>query len=689
LKYNFLKTSAAVAFSRDFDFFDDKFWDNVCCNYGTLAWFAKQTGMRGLLIDIEDYTKSAIWRYRASCGHSYAEAWDIARTRGRQFMMAMAKEYPDIHIFTFFWFDLAMGYADGSPDTYKRIATSSNGLLVAFANGMYDVMPPKAKIIDGFESYSYRSTGYNSLNEIRGLRTTRFKRFIAPENQRKFREQTSLAIATYIAQYIGRSTKFKEEMRKNNMNRLEFFRRNTALAADYSDEYIWLYNETRTWYPCTYPHFWMRKALKHFPGVPGPLVGMAIPGIEEALDYIRNPYIYAKTALKNGNISKNLIKNPDFENETKGDIPRAPDCHIPENISPWSTWQNKHSKGIFSLAKTEGINGSKALKITSVLGGCAIQSVKIKPYGVYIVRACVKSTANATASLCVRWQKPDGSWNNNLLGNGASFTEDIGNGWKRATVLIRFIPENCNYLVVLLCADTTGKKTDIILFDDVEVFELFSQTAQVAPHLKNAMKKWESERTLNSAAEAVEKNAKKSKVKDGNLITKGSFNYKSRPVKYDSINNNSILFEIGPGKWRKKETTKIYRIIAKGIGFTDDSAAIIRDGDGCITFPVYKIREGEKYTVKAKCKNFGKGTPSLSVYWSTRGLKGPFNYAKGTPKFFFTKPATDGWLSAEGTITVPQGVDYFTVLASASRQGNSDELRFDDIEAYKIKTKQD
>ena len=70
-----------------------------------------------------------------------------------------------------------------------------------------------------------------------------------------------------------------------------------------------------------------------------------------------------------------------------------------------------------------------------------------------------------------------------------SFSEDLGKGWKRATLVIRNVPENARYLSVMLNS-YAGGPDDSVLFDDVEAFSMFEKDPSAALHLKDAMEKW-------------------------------------------------------------------------------------------------------------------------------------------------------------------------------------------------------
>ena len=493
LKYNFLNTSAS-SFTGEFDLFDDEFWDAVCEKFAIFAWVAKQGGCTGIRFDLEDYGNQQVWRYRPSCGHSWAEAWDKARQRGRQWMTAVTKEYPDITVFCFFWLDLMMGYADGLPDLYGRLESCGTGLLVAFINGIYDVLPPNAKIVDGMEAHGYGAYELSSYNRMRAFREQRFPQLLSPENRIKFRRQGSFACATFMDAYLVGKGKFQDYRKEKKMTALELFRRNFTWAVQYSDEFVWTWSESRKWFPGRFPHAWQEKSLSKYPQLPGPYMGMAMPGVEDAISYARDPWNYALQRLKKTEGLKNLLKNPDFESTAAAKAvlsPAAGSVMIPK-LPCWETWQHKKSKGSFSLAEGKGIVGN-ALLIKNVSHGCAHQTVKIDPNSAYIVRASAKVFNQCGASLSVQWRNAQGKWCDHAMNVAASFTEDLGNGWKRATLVIRNVPENARYLSVMLNS-YAGGPDDSVLFDNVEVFAMFEKEPAAAPHLKDAMEKWTASR---------------------------------------------------------------------------------------------------------------------------------------------------------------------------------------------------
>ena len=88
------------------DWFDDAGWRNLVEHWRIAAWLARQGGLKGILFDPEPYTEPfAQFSYRAQPQrdqHTFAEYQAKARQRGREVMRAIAREYPNITLFTYF-----------------------------------------------------------------------------------------------------------------------------------------------------------------------------------------------------------------------------------------------------------------------------------------------------------------------------------------------------------------------------------------------------------------------------------------------------------------------------------------------------------------------------------------------------------------------------------------------------------
>ena len=502
LKHNFINTNFS-AFTKEFDLFNDHFWEVVCNNFSVMAYVAKEGGCKGIRFDLEDYSGQTLWRFDPTRGRTYDEAWKMARKRGQQWMKAITKEFPDIKLFCFFWLDLIMGPAsNNSKDLYNALQSSSNAMLVAFINGVYDVLPPEAEIIEGMEASGYGAWNEASYLQLRGRRDNAHKKLLAPENQRKFREQTSLAIATYTSCYYSTwrpnsSYSFEKYLKTEKMTYSQLFRRNFTLSVKYSDEYVWTWSDNRKWYPCKYPHPHMDRLMKvgfkhpDHKKVPGPYMGMAIAGIEESIKFALDPYGYAEKFLASGKKIKNRLYNGGFESaavKSTHQAGLAPDSIVIKKLPNWETWQPKFSKGTFTLAPGKGINGSNAAELDGVNRGTIHQAVQLKKTASYIVRACCKVEGKVHPGISVSWRDAKGKWCGQLAGLTGVFSEDLGNGWKRGTIVVTSLHPSAGFLSVCLYS-TAKEKGNKVYFDNVEVFELFGEKAVVAEHIKEYLKK--------------------------------------------------------------------------------------------------------------------------------------------------------------------------------------------------------
>ena len=102
LAANFILVNTAPG---DLKWEDDAAWNAAAANMGTVAWFAKQTGTRGILFDPECYDAEQ-WRWNSTSPLGFEQTGALARKRGAQSMQAMAKQYPDMTFLSMWLFSL-------------------------------------------------------------------------------------------------------------------------------------------------------------------------------------------------------------------------------------------------------------------------------------------------------------------------------------------------------------------------------------------------------------------------------------------------------------------------------------------------------------------------------------------------------------------------------------------------------
>ena len=129
---------------------DDAAWAHASRIFGELGRIARLSGIVGYSIDPEDYNLSAQYDYDPEKDRvSYDEAWRLARKRGAEFFGALFAEDDDPVLLSFWFFTFDECYC--ASDDPKLVAKSRGDLWPAFLNGMLDVLPPKARIVDGNE----------------------------------------------------------------------------------------------------------------------------------------------------------------------------------------------------------------------------------------------------------------------------------------------------------------------------------------------------------------------------------------------------------------------------------------------------------------------------------------------------------------------------------------------------------
>lgn len=158
LTFASLKNNFALVFGgTPPDFFDD--WSNVIANWENLSRACKDSGLKGIMFDNEQYfgpwaDRSSASKYAAT--KSLSDYAAQARLRGRQVMERAVRVFPGVEILSLhgpyisnpaapaaLWFNA--GWVD------------ANDLMGPFFEGMLDGAGPASQVIDGGELYHLRT----------------------------------------------------------------------------------------------------------------------------------------------------------------------------------------------------------------------------------------------------------------------------------------------------------------------------------------------------------------------------------------------------------------------------------------------------------------------------------------------------------------------------------------------------
>ncbi len=286
-KHNFFYLSA---YPPDGDFMSDEGWKIIENNHRIAARIAKETGMKGLLWDIEEYLGYSVWRYGSmKTSLTYDQAWDNAFENGQKMGRAIFGEFPDAVLIMPFML------------TVSEYGGQNTSLNVPFINGILDVMPLTGKLLEGDEGLSYH---IKSFRDYPGMQS-RFRSIIGDrilqKNRSKFNTCVQLAPGFYtdplfVPEKAGKKYTKTQLDDWQKLGKMKFIRRYLAAAMNTADEYIWVYSERGAWWSKSAE----RRAAKSWEE--------QLPGINDIFNGLRNP------AEMKCDPKDNLIENGNFAN---------------------------------------------------------------------------------------------------------------------------------------------------------------------------------------------------------------------------------------------------------------------------------------------------------------------------------------------------------------------------------------
>jgi hypothetical protein len=448
------------------DWFDDAGWAEVIEHWRIAAWLAKQGRCKGLLFDPEPYTPPhAPFRYDAqprSHQHTFGEYYEKARRRGRRVMEAVAAEYPDITLYSYFMNSVCKA-ATGRADPRCVLRTLGYGLLPAFIDGWLDAAPPGVTFVDGCEmAYLFRDEReyLAAAVAIKGA----CQELVSPENRATYRAQVQVSYGIYLDAYWNpKDSEWKRWYVPGEQEpRVDSLRRNVTSALLCADEYVWLYGEKFRWWPTPNRRVWEKTWPE------------ALPGIERILGFARDPIAYSRTELARRTAEgtrQNLARNGDFSSSTATPGTAVRD-HRREGRAPagWHTWQAGDSEGTFTWDRVVGAAAMGSARAAGVTNGCFLQSHEAAPGRAYVVRAVRRLRGRGDAWIRVRWQTTEGRWTAEAQ-DVMIHTGGPRDHWAELYGVAE-VPETARRLVVLLGAGGQQSPADAAWFDDVELHKL-------------------------------------------------------------------------------------------------------------------------------------------------------------------------------------------------------------------------
>ena len=238
--------SFCLAPTNRMDWQDAAAWRRAGENLAAFARLAKRSGLKGFIIDGEDYWGQRQFFYRPGIDRGdYRTLCRAARQRARDLCAPVFRAYPEITILSFQLLSIRADYHTGD-DLVGRMVEMRD-LLPSFVNGVLDVMPPGAKIVDGNEDGGYHAEAerrdfYKRATEERSIVLP----LVAKENRAKYCAQVSVGFGLYMDSYTSSTNSgwYKGPARGKRINRFEDNLRQATLC---TDEYVWFWGERGFW----------------------------------------------------------------------------------------------------------------------------------------------------------------------------------------------------------------------------------------------------------------------------------------------------------------------------------------------------------------------------------------------------------------------------------------------------------
>ncbi len=437
---NFLAVQATPG---DVDWFDDKGWRETVDHWRLLARAAKLGGLRGLAFEaVPVDAPSRLFQYTAQVKRhekDFAAYAKVARDRGRDIMLAVTSEFPDVVVLCPRLYSSLLPLLGGDANPSGLLPVHPLGLLPAFLDGWWDAAPPKLQVIDMLVASNGGAAADPDFSRAYTSIRTQAARLAAPEHRPKLRAQMLIGHSVSLDGFLEPSTGGGA----GESIRPDLSLTATASAAlRASDGWILIEGQTGRWWPL---------AATEAAPAPWPEV---FQGVTAALARARTPAAAARSRLAAASPAENRLTNGDFSKEGREGLPDA-----------WWTWQHENSRGTARRDAPVADAGQPATAVWSAATDAHFgQDVSVKAGEAYALGARVKAAGQGAAVLKVGWKDARGQWmaadaNLTVPAEGAPDVD----GWHEIAAIVR-VPPGANQLVFMVGAIGQELSEDRALF---------------------------------------------------------------------------------------------------------------------------------------------------------------------------------------------------------------------------------
>ena len=432
------------------DWRDDVVWARLAENMRVAACIARDGGCRGLHMDLEDYGKARQF-FRQPGEMPYEDLCRLVRRRGAETFRGVFREYPEARILSFWFLSWLPTWYHGQD--LRCMAHDRGDLWPSFVNGILDVLPPTARLIDGNE-HAYRYSSDRNDFAASAFRTrSRLAALVEPENRARYDRQMQIGFGLYLDMYVN-PTNSSWYFPPKNGSRLETFVWNLEQALDVADEYVWVYGEKLQFVK------W-RDGFRVAGGTKPETWDDVLPGFNDVIASAKDRDGFGRrraAELEAAGKLRNIAENGDCVGAAAGKLPKPFGC--------WQPGKKENHRGTFASDAAFGDGDSSSLCAEGVPSGCFTLVAKgVTPGALYLVRC---SASGEGTSATVAWTDEKRKWTGQS--EYMPFREKAG-AWRRGEVIVRVPTTARNLHLHMGVSLAPGEKA---WFDAIRIFPLFA-----------------------------------------------------------------------------------------------------------------------------------------------------------------------------------------------------------------------
>jgi hypothetical protein len=252
LKQSYLAVLASA--DEKFDWSNDAHWALALENFRHMAQLAKTGEFKGLVFDMEPYSKSP-WNYGTQPAKdrlSFNAFQTLVQKRGADAMQVMEQEYPGVQIVNLYALS-ALNYLIANVKTGEDpnvfLADEDYGLWPSFFAGWVEAADDSTILIEGNEP-SYYYTRRAEFETAKSFVKNDLSLFLPKQLRAKYTERIVMGHAVFVDGVMDsyKSPRFIGYYFGGDRQRLELLHDNILNGLETSQSVVWIYSEQTKWW---------------------------------------------------------------------------------------------------------------------------------------------------------------------------------------------------------------------------------------------------------------------------------------------------------------------------------------------------------------------------------------------------------------------------------------------------------